>query len=66
MLNIVVDFVEVTWVDMSANVNLNINPKCVEVEVARGAVVVRRNIELVLDASRYGVGKVDMSGGGDS
>jgi hypothetical protein len=27
---------------------------------------VRRNIELVLDASRYGVGEVDMSGGGDS
>jgi hypothetical protein len=65
MLNIVVDFVEVTWADMSANVNLNINPNCVEVEVARGAVDVRRNIELVLDASRYGVGEVDMSGSGD-
>jgi hypothetical protein len=66
MVNIVVDFVEVTRTDMSANVNSNINSNCVKVEVARGAVDVRRNIEPVPDPSLYSIGEVDMSGSGDS
>jgi len=61
-----VDFAEVTWTDMSANVNSNINSICVKVEVARGAVDVRRNIERDLDPSLYSIGGVDMSGSGDS
>ena len=66
MLNIVVDFVEVTWADMSANVYLNINANRAKAEVARDAVDVRRNIEPVSDSRLYSVGKVDMSGSRDS
>ena len=56
------DFTRVVQTDMSANVNSN----CVRVEVAQVAMDVKRGVELVQDASAYGVGEVDMSGGGDS
>jgi hypothetical protein len=65
-VNVVVDFVEVARSDVSANVISNVNSNCVKVEVARGAMDVKRNVELVLDASVYGVGEVNMSGSGDS
>ena len=66
IVNIVVDFVEVTQTDMSTNVNSNINSDCMKVEVAWGAVDVRRNIESVLDLRLYSIGEVDMSGSGNS
>ena len=66
MVNIVVDFVEVTQTDMRTNVNLNINSNCVKVKVAWSAMDVRWDIELVLDLSLYNIGKVDMSRSGDS
>ena len=66
MVNIVVDFIEVTRTDMSVNVNLNINANRAKAEVAWGAVDVRRNIESVSDLRLYSVGEVDMSGSGNS
>jgi hypothetical protein len=66
MVNVVVDFVEVARSDVGANVISNVNPNCLKVEVARVAMDVKRNVELVLDASVYGVGEVNMSGSGDS
>ena len=66
MVNIVVDFVEVTQTNMSANVNLNMNTNHAKAEVAWGAMDVRWNIELVSDPRLYSVGEVDMSGSGDS
>jgi hypothetical protein len=66
MVNVVVDFVlEVVQDDVSANVISNVNSNCVKAEVARG-MDVEWNVELVLDASVYGVGEGNMSGGGNS
>ena len=64
MLNIVVDFVEVTWA-YAHECKFEYKPQLCGGRSCSGAVDVRRNIELVLDASRYGVGEVDMSGSGD-
>jgi hypothetical protein len=62
MVNVVVDFVEVTWAGVGANINSN----CVMAEVAWGAMDVKWSVALILDASVYGVFEVEMSGSGDS
>ena len=67
MVNVVVDFVlEVVQDDVSANVISNVNSNCVKAKVAWGTMDVEWNVELVLDASVYGVGEGNMSGGGNS
>ena len=64
-MNVVVDSAKVALSDVSVNVNSNVNSNCVMAKVAQSAVDGKGNVEQVLDASVYGVGKVDMSGSGD-
>jgi hypothetical protein len=65
MVNIVVDFVEAVQSKVSVNVISNANSNRVKAKVARGAMDVKQNVELDLDAILYGVGEVSMSGSGD-
>ena len=53
------------WSDVSANMSSSINSNHVRAKVAQSAMDAKQNVELVLDASVYGVGEVDMSGSGD-
>jgi hypothetical protein len=65
MVNIVVDFVEAVQSEVHVNVILNANSNHVKAEVARGAMDVKQNVELDLDAILYGVGEVSMSSSSD-
>jgi len=66
MVNVVVDFVEVARSDVSVNVILNVYSNRVKAEISRGAMDVKRNVELVPDVRVYGVDAVDKTDDDDS
>jgi hypothetical protein len=66
MVNVVVDFVEAAGSDASVKVISNLNSNHAKAEVARGAMDVKQNVELVLDLSLYSIGEGVVSGSGYS